>query len=197
MAREALGVLERLNDTVKQAQCLNSLALLLYDDKQPDAAEDAASRAINLISEEGHQHLIYDFHRALGAIYHSKGEREKYIHHFEAVLGIASTFNRNVHLFSAHYSLAEVFSHEGGFDTAHAHVERAKSRAVNDPYNLGRALELQAYIWYKQHRLEEARSGAMRAIEVFEKLGAAQDLENCRGLLQWIKEETDSPVAHG
>jgi hypothetical protein len=40
-------------------------------------------------------------------------------------------------------------------------------------------MELQAQIWYKQDRLEEARSEALRAIDIYQKLGAA----NGRGAL--------------
>jgi hypothetical protein len=38
-------------------------------------------------------------------------------------------------------------------------------------------MELQAWVWYNQHRLEEARSEALRAADIYEKLGAAKDVE--------------------
>jgi len=43
--------------------------------------------------------------------------------------------------------------------------------------------------------LERAKSEALRAADVYEKLGAVQDLENCRVLLRWIDEEMNSSVA--
>jgi len=46
---EALEILERLGDTVRQAECLDSLAWLFYDDSQLDTAEGAASRSIHLL----------------------------------------------------------------------------------------------------------------------------------------------------
>jgi len=58
-------------------------------------------------------------------------------------------------------------------------------------------MELQAGLCYKQHRLEEARYEASRAADVCEKLGAVEDLERCRGLLQRIEEEMCNPVASG
>jgi hypothetical protein len=38
-------------------------------------------------------------------------------------------------------------------------------------------MRLQADLWYKQDRLEEARSEALRAVEEFEKLGATKRCE--------------------
>jgi hypothetical protein len=53
---------------------------------------------------------------------------------------------------------------------------------------------LQANLWYKQHRYEEARSEALHGVGMFEKLGAVSDVEFCRQLLQWIEEETGELV---
>ena len=127
-AKEAYEVSERLGDTAEQARCLTGLAWLLYDDKQLDAAEEAASCAINLLPEKGEQFEVYDCHHVLGQIYCSKGGTEKAVDHLDAALGIASSFNWHDQLFWIHYSLAVLFSGEGRLDDAHTHVERAKSR---------------------------------------------------------------------
>jgi len=58
-------------------------------------------------------------------------------------------------------------------------------------------MELQARVWYTQHRLKEAWYEASRAADVFEKLGAAPYLEKCRGFPQRIRGEMGSPVTHG
>ena len=55
-------------------------------------------------------------------------------------------------------------------------------------------MEVQADLWYKQRMFEKARSGALHAADVFEKLGAAQDLERCGNLLRRIDEELNRPV---
>ena len=47
-------------------------------------------------------------------------------------------------------------------------------------------MQLQAEFWHKQHRFEEAKSEVSRAIDTFEKLGAASDAKNVRMLLQRI-----------
>ena len=187
-AKGALEIYERLGNTVEQAQCLIDLALLLRLDKQFDAAEEAASRAISLIPGEGNQSLVCESHRVLGKIYQSKGSREKAIHHYEVALGLASSSNWHENLFWVHYNLAGLFRDEGKFYDAHAHIKQAKSHTVNSTYNLGRVMEQQARIWYKQHRLEEARSEALRAADIYEKLGAAKNLDQCRGFLQQIEE---------
>jgi len=97
--KEASKIHKRLGNTSGQAQSWQSLAWLLYDDKQLDAAEEAASRAINLLSDKKEQFTVCECHRLLGNIYHSKGRTEKAIGHFEAALGIASPFNWHNQLF--------------------------------------------------------------------------------------------------
>ena len=195
-AGEALEIYERLGETGQQADCLIKLASLLSSDKQFDAAEEAAFRAIDLLPEEGDQYRVCQSHRALGNVYQSKGEIEKAIHHFEVSLGIASAFNWNDDLFWAHYRLAHLFCNEGRFDDAQAHTERAKSHAVNK-YHLGLAVELQARIWYSQDRLEEAKSEALRAADIYDKLEAPNDAEDCRELLWAIEKKLSTPVASG
>jgi len=195
-AKEALGIHEQLDNKFGQAQSLQGLASLLYDDGQLAAAEEAASCAINL-SIEDDQFTLCDCYRLLGRICRSKGETDKAIDHFEKALGIASSFNWNDSLFWIHYELVVLFLGENRFDDAQAAIERAKPHAVDDPYNLGRAIRLQARIWRKQGRFEEAKSEALRAADIFERLGAAKDVENCRGLLREIEEGMEETVTSG
>jgi tetratricopeptide (TPR) repeat protein len=184
---EALEIFERLGDTGRQADCLIKLALLLGSDKQFDAAEEAAFRAIALLPEKGEEHRVCRSHRALGEIYQSKGEIKKAIHHYELALGIAS-FDWHDDLFWVHYKLAEMFRDEGRLDDAQAHIEHAKLHTAGNARYLGYTMEGQAWIWYYQDRFEEARSEALRAAEIYDKLGAAKDVEDCRKLLQDIEE---------
>ena len=138
--------------------CLVSLAWLLKNDKQLDTAEEATSRMINLLPEKGNQFLVCTSHHVLSYIYQSKGEMEKAIHQFEVALRIMSSFNWDNLLFWAHASLVGLFHNEDRFDDTQAHLEHAKSHAVNSTYFLGQAMELQAMFWHKQHRVREARS---------------------------------------
>jgi len=195
--KEALEICGRLSDTNKQAYCLITLAFLLCSDNQLDAAEESAFCAINLLPEKGQQFKVCESHRALANIYRSKGDTEKAIHHFEVALEIASPFNWHEPLFSLHYELADLLRREGRFDDAHAHIESAKSHAAGNAYFLGHAMKSKAWVWYQQSRLEEARSEALRAADVYEKLGAAEDLGNCRWLLRDIEKELITPVASG
>ena len=194
-ANEGLAIHERLGDTMRQAQTLESLARLLYEDGQLDAAEEVASRAIDLSSNKGDQFPICQCHRLLGEICHTKGETERAIEYFETSLGIASSFNWHNEQFWSYFSLAEVFVDEGRFDDAHAHVERSKTCVVDGSYLLGHAMELQAHVWYRQHRFEEAKPEISCAAEVFEKLGAAQDLERTRELLRKIEAGVSDLIA--
>jgi tetratricopeptide (TPR) repeat protein len=186
---EASEILERLGDTVGQARCLKDIAGSLSLDRRFDAAEEAASHAIDLLAGKSEEFLVCKLHRLLGNIYRSKGETENAIDHLEVARGIASSFNWDHQLFFVHYDLATLFYDKGELDDAQAHVERAKSYAVNHTYYLGLAMQLQAGLWHKQHKLEEARAEALCAVDVFERLGAAVDLKGCRRLVQQIEEE--------
>jgi tetratricopeptide (TPR) repeat protein len=198
-AREALEIYERLGDTARQAWCLSSLVRALYSNKRFDDAEDAAIRVINLLPEEGDQFQVSEFHSLLGGIYESKGETEKAIHHYELSLRVASPFGWHDALFWSHYSLAVLFWNEDRFDDAQTHIEHAKSHAVDGsfPVGLARATQLQAMLWCKHHRLEEAKSEALRAADIFKKLEATKGIESCRNLLQEIEEKLSTAVAPG
>ena len=194
-AEEASKIFERLGDWVGQAWSLRNLSRLLESDKQLDAAEAAASRAINLIPEGDNEFLVSECHCALGDIYRSKGEAGMAIHHLEKALRLASPFDWHDMLFWVSYSLAALLYDEAKFGDAHDHLERAKSYAAKNVHYLGLAMELQAWVWYQQHKFEEARSEALRAVKVYESIGAANDVEDCQELLQDIRERLGSPIA--
>ena len=92
---------------------------------------------------------------------------ERAVHHYEPALGIVS-------------SQLGRFDNESRFDDAHAHIEQAKSHTVHSVYYLGRATELHTKIWYKQRRLEEGMSEALRAADAFEKLGPVKEKDATR-----------------
>jgi predicted negative regulator of RcsB-dependent stress response len=184
-AKESLEIFERFNDVLGQARSLRWLARLLHDNNQLDAAEEAASRSLDLIPDR-EQFSVCQGHHVLGDICCSKGETEKAIGHLEAALKIASSSNWHGEQLWTLHSLAGLFRDQGRFDDAHVYVERAKLHAVN-AYNMGRTMELKAGIWRKQGRLEEAKAEILCAIDVFIKLGAAKELEDCRKFLQSIE----------
>ena len=185
-AREALEIFKRHNDTSRQAKALCFLAGLWCDEGQFDAAEEAAFQAIGL-SDTDYQYRVYECHRLLDNVYRAKDEMEKAINHFETALVIASSFDWQSVLFWIHHDLAELFSDQSRFDDAHARIGRAKSHAINDPYFLGRAMGLEAEVWYREGRFEDAKSDALRAADVYEKLGATRDAGDCRTLLRLIE----------
>ena len=186
-AKEALEIFERIGDTSRQIHCLDNLAWLSFQTQQLDAAEAIASRAINLATEAGEELYVSRLHRALGEIFQSKRENTKAIHHFETAIEIASRFGWHDDLSWYHFGLATLFHDQDEYDKASAQIEQAKSYAVNDVYKLGRATELQASVWHRQLRLKEAKSEALRALEIYEKLGAARDADSCKDLLRNIE----------
>ena len=185
-AEEASEIFKRFGAVVRQAESLISLAWLLCKAEQLDAAEETGSRAINLLLEKGAELQVCQAHRIIGEIHRSKGETKKAIHHFEVALGIASSLNVVDELFWISCALSTLSYDEGRFEDAQTHIEQAKAHAVNYPYLLAYAMDHQARVWCGQGRLEEARSEALLALDVFEKLGAAHDAENTRWLLLYI-----------
>ena len=185
--RKASEIFERLGDVVQQAFSLVTLTWLLDDTGKPDAAEEAGLRAIDLLPEKGEEFCVCQAHRALGDMYRYNGKMEKAIYHFEMALGIASSLNAVEELFWVHYGVAWVFLEEGRFTDAQTHIECGKPYAVNNTYRLARAMDQQAWLWDRQGRFGDAKSEALRAIDAFEKLGAANYAEATRDFLRQIE----------
>ena len=191
-AKGALEIYERVGDKERQAYSLVGLAWLFYDDDRLSDAEEAASRAIQLLFGKDQEYLVCRSLRVLGCVHRSRSNSGEAIVRFKTALDIASRFSWNGQLFWVHYELAELFRDEDKFEDAHVHIEQAKSHAIYYPYRLGRAAELQARVYHRQRRLEAATSGTLHALEIFEKLGALRDLERCRTLLGLIEQATEN-----
>ena len=110
-------------------------------------------------------------------------------------LGIASSLGLHNEQFWIYHSLVALFGIQGKFDDAQARVERAKSHAGHSAYLLCRAAHLQAWLWNGQDRLEEAKSEALRAADLYEKIGVTGDMEATRGLLALIEEKMNGLAA--
>jgi tetratricopeptide (TPR) repeat protein len=175
----------------------------LLEDRQLDAAEEAASRLIDLLTVKGEQLSLCQGYQVLSRICRFKGKIKEAADHSEAALRITTSDNWdrqqiwNEQQIGITHSLAELCFDEGKFDEAYAHIERAKSQTVDDPYNLGYAMLLQVRFLYKQHRFEEAKPEALRTIDVFEKFGVAEYAERGRKLLRDIEEGTETLVTSG
>lgn len=185
-AKAALEIMERVGGTADRAQCLWTLAYLLHDNKQLDAAQDAISSAINLW-EEGQELEICQSHQLLGDIHTSKGRRKEAIHHLEVALGIASRFEWHDLIFWIHDSMAWLFYNQGQLDDAQAHITQARLHAIGSKYYLGRAMMGQAIILDRQNRLEDAVSEALRAKEIYGKFGATTGIRHVKDFLQRIE----------
>ena len=187
-AEEALGMFNQLGSTLGQATCY----WLLLCDNHLDAAEDTALREVGLLPTKGHEYLLCQSHHLLGNIYYRKGEKEKAVDHFETALTTASPFNWHDELYRVHHAMAALFSDEDEFDDANTHIEAAKLHVGDHVYNLGQVMGMQSVIWHRQSRLEDARSEGLRALEIYEGLRVAKDVEGCRSLLWRIEKAIGS-----
>ena len=185
-AEEALGMYKQLNNVTGQAYTLLQLAQLLLIDEQLDSAEEAAFKAINLLPDEGSAFEVCSCQHVLGYIYHSKGMPEIGAYYLRAALEISSSFNWPALKFGIYLTLAHLFFEQGRPDDAYTHIECAKLHVANDMYSLGWATRLQAQFLYYEQRLEEAKSEALHALSLFEKLGDTQDMEECRTLINRV-----------
>ena len=194
-ACEALHIFEQLGETDKQIQCLIFLAAFLCKDNQLDAAEEVASRAMDLL-EDHDKDMLYRYHKVLGEIQQSKGNREKAIHHIEASLRIASALNLQDELSWTHLSLADLYLEDGKFNEAQVHIEHSKSHAGNDMSLLGCGVYVGARVLSAQNR-PEAKSEALRAIAIFEKLGNTDGVKEIRQLVKEIEEKVEESDGDG
>ena len=195
-AEEALEIYKRVGAKTRTATCLDILTRSLLDDGQLDAAESTTFHTINLLPEKGQEYLLSGSYHVLGMIYHSKGEKEKAIGYFKTALQIASPFNWQ-DTFWIHHSMVLLYLTEGELDNANTHIEQAKSWVVDNVFLLGYAMYTQARIWHRQSRQEDARSEALCALEIFEKLGATRGVEDCRELHQAIEQAMESQSISG
>ena len=180
-AREALDIFGRLGQTRQQAHCLLVLASLLDEVEQLDAAEEAATRAMDL-SENRNQ--LCECHGVLGHIQQSKGNIKEAVHHFEASLRIASSVNSRGELSETHLSLANLYIEQDKLNDAQTHIEHVKSLAQDDMLKLGSAVYYGARVLHKRKRFEEAKSEALHALAIFEELGATDLAERVRLFLE-------------
>ena len=194
-AKEALAIYKRLDNIPGQALTWQQLAVSLHKDKQVNAAEEAVLRAINLLADRDKQLTVCECYRTLAKICRDKGEMEKAVSRFKAALGIASRFNYQSQRIWIHHELVQLFFRQNKYNDAQAHLELSKSHAINDPYSLGRAMEQQAWFWCQQHRFGEAKSEALGAISVYEKIGAAENIERCRSIIRDVEEEAGKLAA--
>jgi hypothetical protein len=55
---------------------------------------------------------------------------------------------------------------------------------------------MQAQVWYRELKLEDAKSEASDALQIYEKLGLAKDVRDCRHILQKVEEATNMRSTH-
>ena len=194
-AEEALEMYKQLGNVKGQSTCLDLLARFLLRDNQLEAAERVAFRKIDLLPKKGQEVAHCQTHRLLGTIYRSKGEKEKAIRHFEMALKIASPFDWPNELFGIHQSMATLFLDEHKLDDANAHIEQAKLHTADSALKLGCGMKVQAEIWHEQRQFGDAKSEALGALEIFERLGADADAKGCRDLLRRIEKAIGSRIS--
>ena len=187
-AKEASHILGQLGKTDAQALCLTTLASLLREDEQLDAAEEAATQAIDL-SRNCSQYQLCQAHKVLSEIYRSKGNPEKAIYHSEETLRIGSAPDTRHQLFTTHFSLANLYFGQDQLDNVLAHIEHAKSHAGSNMLYLGLAFRFSALTFFAKNRPEEAKSEALRALAILQRLGATSHVEETKEFLKKIEEE--------
>jgi len=169
---------------------LHRLTLLFIKDNQVDAAEDTSCRAINLSLDGPTLSQLYEYHHNLGHISHHRGDMEAAIDHHKTSLEISRSPNSQVNQAGILACLVGLLLEAEKFDDAQVHLEHLKLQAVNDPGHLGIAMVAQAVIWYRQKKLEEARSELSRTIGFYAKIGISPDyVGSLKEFLQEIEEE--------
>ena len=194
--KKALEIYEKLDNAVDQVDCLHRLAFFSIENGQVDAAEEAASRAINLSSGGPSQAQLSDHHYALGHICQRRGKTEAAIDHYVKAIEMARPLNSKVKLRRVIPSLMELLIEEERFDDAQVYLEQLKPDLVGGPVHQGMAMLGQAQIWYHQGKLEEARSKLLRSIDLFEGFGTPPDhVGKIKEVLQEVEMEMKKRAA--
>ena len=173
-ANEAQEIYERLDNPAGQVDSLRALALALVGDGQVDAAEEAASRILDLSSEGPSQSQLCQHYHTLGHIRTAGGDTGAAIRHHEKALEIASSFNLRDERATVLHCLVVTLLENGRFDDARIHVEYLKSDGINNPISLALAVVIQIHDLCQQGRSEEAKSEASRLVGLFERIGASE-----------------------
>ena len=194
--KEALEIYEKLDNTAGQVDCLHRIALISLKNKQVDAAEEAASSAVNLSSDGLSRYQLYERHHILGHICECRGKTEAAVDHHIKALGIARSLELLDKQTRILKCLVQLLLEAEKFEDAQVHLEQLKSHAVNDPLYLGRVMLSQTRIWRHQGKLEEARSELSRTIGSYEKTGVLVDfMGNLKNELQKVEQEMNKKLA--
>ena len=179
---EASEIYGRHNRTEGQARCLQGIAELLAMDNQHYAAEEVASRALNLSDKPGPSQ-VYDHHHTLGHLCGSRGEMEASIRHFNSALGIASSLGLEDKKAQICWCLAKVFANNVRFCDAEVYLERSRPYMENHPFTPYMVTALRAYVWSGQGRFEEAKSELLRIIGAYEGGAPREGLKEASDIL--------------
>ena len=194
-AKEAVEIYGELDDKTGQARSLQTLALLLAKDGQVDAAEEAASRMVDLSPDEPSQSQLCQHYHTLAHIHDARGEIEVAIGQYKKSLEIASSLNHYDQVSLLRCFMVVLFG-DRRFDDAQVYLERLKSNGANDPPSLFLSAMIQAYVWGREGRFEEVRSEMSRVAHALEKVGASGyfvgDLD---GIIEELKEDLNNPLS--
>jgi len=190
-AKEALEIYEKLDDRVGQVDSLQCLALSLVHDNQVDAAEEAASRAIDLFPDGLSQSQLREHNHILGHICQCRGDTEAAIDHYMKAIGVAGSLDSQDGQIGILHCLSKLLLDEKRFDDAQIHLEQLKSHAFNNPLHHGMATAMQVGLLYHQGKFEEAISELSRAINFYEKIG---DPGNYVGKLEEVIREVGKEI---
>jgi hypothetical protein len=180
-AEEALEIYERLGNTVGQALCLINLTRLFLERGQLDLGEEATSaRSISSWGKANNTGSANLIEFSAGYI-DSKG-MSKAIHHLELALGIAtpSDWHDGVTVLDSLRPRMPV-------SRAHAHLTTHKLTSNTQSHTrsiahitMALVAEMQATVWYRQDRPEEAGREARRAAEIYDGVRGEEHAEGWR-----------------
>ena len=187
----ASQIYEQLNNTAKQEESLQLLALMYAENNQVDEAALIACYAIKL-SDKLTQSQACEYHHILSHIHRSNGEMQEAIGHLIAALGIASSLNLRSDRISVLVCLTMLLLGQGMFDAAQEYFDDLKSYALaGNLVCMGMAAGVQACVGLQQGRVEEAKAELAHVISVYERIGySGSSLELSKELLVAIDKDT-------
>ena len=190
-AREAMAIFRQLGNTIGVVDCYAFLSSLLRRVNRLDEADECEMQAIRLadaLTPDADPVFCGSLHASLAVIYFNRGNMEKTISHSEASLGVLTTRSNRFHIHCAQVS-AHIM--EGRFGDAEAHLEHAGLLAANDSSELGILMLLRAGLFRGQGKFAEAGSETSCALDLLERLGGGDRVEEAKDFLDLIDLEMD------
>lgn len=190
---ESLAISRQLHDNVAAACAVGGLLRLAVIQSKPDEATQYADQAQQLLAYAPEDEQIQIF-ALLALIHASRGEVSQGLRHADEALHMARSSGKSDQEPECLRVLGILKVRAGDYAEAESLFGQAlaASQAGNDAYRQGLALMELGRLFEQRGDMHKASEMSSAAREIFERLGAAHDLQQARALCDRCERKLDS-----